>query len=199
MALHEDSFCALCDRAPFEGSFEVAVFGEAPKDDLDGVLPLLHVTVGDVGKDTASRSLNHKRRIRRVQERHNGAGGLVDYLLDELERVFRTRTETDERNIRLFARSDRSNLADLDLRSNHLMPETGDKRRDVGQPVLPLVRDEHAETVHFYALYAFRVTRNLRPWWTLPPATTRQHIQDEKRNNDDGRGDSHDRDGGRGN
>jgi hypothetical protein len=35
------------------------------------------------------------------------------------------------------------------LRSDHLVPETGDKGRDIGQAVLALVSDEHAETIHF--------------------------------------------------
>jgi hypothetical protein len=88
-----------------------------------------------------------------VQKRDNRAGGLVDDLLDQLERMLRARTETDERNIRLFARRYWSNLADLveerSPRARDWRQETGDKGRDIGQAVLALVSDEHAETIHF--------------------------------------------------
>jgi hypothetical protein len=73
----------------------------------------------------------------------------VDDLLDQLERMLRARTETDERNIRLFARSYWSDLADFDLRRDHLVSEAGDHCCDIGQAVLALVSDEHTEMVHF--------------------------------------------------
>jgi hypothetical protein len=41
-----------------------------------------------------------------------------------------------------------TDLADLDLGRDHLVPEAGDDRRDVGEPILTLVCDEHPEPFH---------------------------------------------------
>jgi hypothetical protein len=68
----------------------------------------------------------------------------VDDLLDQFERMLRARAETHERNIRLFAGCDRSDLADVDLGGDHLVPEVSDKVRHNGQAVMTLVRHEHA-------------------------------------------------------
>ncbi len=88
MALHQDPLCTLDDGWALERSLEVAQFGKAPEDDLDRVLPPLRVVVGDVGENAAPCSLDQKRRIRCLQERHHRAGRLVDDLLDHLQGMF---------------------------------------------------------------------------------------------------------------
>jgi hypothetical protein len=62
--------------------------------------------------------------------------------------MLRARAETDERNVRLFARCYQSNLADLDLGGDHLVSEVGDKGCDACQAVLALVRDKYAKALH---------------------------------------------------
>jgi GTP-binding protein LepA len=152
MALHQDPLGALGKGAALERSFEVTVLGEPPEDDLDRALPVLWVAVGDVGEDAAFCRLDHEFRIRFVQKRNNRAGSFVDDLLDQLERMLRALSEADERYIRLFAGGHRSNLADLDLRCNHLVPEAADDFGDNDQSVLALVRHEHAETLYVCAV-----------------------------------------------
>jgi hypothetical protein len=61
VALHQDALGTLGDRAALERAFQVAVLGKAPQDDLDRVLPLLRLAVGDVGEDSALRRLEHER------------------------------------------------------------------------------------------------------------------------------------------
>jgi hypothetical protein len=62
------------------------------------------------GEDAALRGLHHEVRVRLVEERNDRARRLVDDLLDQFERMLRARSETDERDIRLFARRDRADL-----------------------------------------------------------------------------------------
>ena len=72
VALHQDALRTLGDRAALERAFQVAELGEAAQDDLDRVLPLLRVAVGDVGEDAALRRLDARSRIGRVEERDDG-------------------------------------------------------------------------------------------------------------------------------
>ncbi len=72
MALHEDSLGALRDRAALESSFKVTVFGEAPQDDLDRVLPLLRVAIRVVGEDAATRRLDYEVGIRSCRSATTG-------------------------------------------------------------------------------------------------------------------------------
>jgi hypothetical protein len=48
-----------------------------------------------------------------------------------LARMLRALAETDERNVRLFAGGYRADLADLDLRRDHVVPEAGDELGDL--------------------------------------------------------------------
>ncbi len=88
-----------------------------------------------------------------MQECDDRAGRLVNDLFDQFERVLREpRAEANEGNVRLFARGHRSNFADLDLGSDHLVPKAGNKGRDIGQPIMALVSHEHPETGHIFAV-----------------------------------------------
>ena len=87
-------------------------------------------------EDAALRGLHHEVRVRLVEERNDRARRLVDDLLDQLERMLRARSETDERDIRLFARRDRADFADLDLRCDHLVSEAADDVGDDDQAVM---------------------------------------------------------------
>jgi hypothetical protein len=149
---------------------------EASQDDLDRILPLLRLAAGDVGEDAAPCRLDHEFRIRRMQERDNRAGRFVDDLLDQLERMLRALAETDERDIRLLARGYRSDLADLDLRSDHLVPEAGDKGCDVGEAILALVGDEHPETSQVTGVSGRiqRGAKNRHRVWRLAAANRRE-------------------------
>ena len=54
-------------------------------------------------------------------------------------------TEADESDVRALARRHCSDVLDLDLARDHLMPESGDDRRDERQAIRALVRDQHAQ------------------------------------------------------
>jgi hypothetical protein len=81
-----------------------------------------------------------------VEERDNRACRFVDNALDQFERMLRALAETDERNIRLFAGRYGSNLSDIDLGSDHFVPDVGDEVYDLCQAILALVGDEHTQT-----------------------------------------------------
>jgi PAS domain-containing protein len=53
--------------------------------------------------------------------------------------------QTDEGDVRPFPRRHRSDVLDLDLARDHLVPERGDDRRDERQTILALVRDQNTE------------------------------------------------------
>jgi hypothetical protein len=80
-----------------------------------------------------------------VDEGDHGTGGLVHDLLDQLERVLGALAETDEGDVRALARRHCSDVLDLDLAGDHLMPESGDDRRDERQAIRAFVRDQHAQ------------------------------------------------------
>jgi hypothetical protein len=62
-----------------------------------------------------------------VQERDNRASRFMDNLLDQLQGMLRACSEADERDVRVLARGYRSNLGDIDLRRDHVVPEVGDQ------------------------------------------------------------------------
>ena len=57
--------------------------------------------------------------------------------------------EPDQRDIGTFSRRRRPDILDIDLASDHLMPETGDDPRDELQAIPSLVRDQNAEVLSF--------------------------------------------------
>lgn len=60
--------------------------------------------------------------------------------------MLRAFPEADQGDIGMFARCHGTDLADLDLRGDYFVSESGDNGDHVGQPVLALVRDEHPKT-----------------------------------------------------
>jgi hypothetical protein len=145
VTLHQDALGALGQRPAPERRFEVVVLGEAAKDDVDRALPVLGVGVADVGEDAALRRLPDELGIARVQKHDHRAGRLAHDLVDQLQRVLGALPETDERDVGPLACGDGTDVGDLDLARDHLVPEGHDDRSDEGEAVLALVRDQDAQ------------------------------------------------------
>ena len=84
-----------------------------------------------------------------MEQDDDGAGCLLDDLLDHVERVLGALAEPDERDIGPFSRRNRPDVFDLDLASDHLMAESGNDRRDQRQAIPSLVRDQNAQMFGF--------------------------------------------------
>ena len=80
-----------------------------------------------------------------MEQDDHRAGRLVDDLLDQAERMLGALAQSDERDVGPFSRSHRPDVLDIDLASDHLMPEGGNDRRDQRQAIPPLVRDQNAQ------------------------------------------------------
>jgi hypothetical protein len=78
-----------------------------------------------------------------VDEDDHRAGGLLHDLLDQLEGVLRALPEPDQGHVGALPGRHGAHVPDLDLPSDHLVPEGGDDGRDEGKPVLALVRDQY--------------------------------------------------------
>src|SRR4029077_18337444 len=61
------------------------------------------------------------------------------------EGVLRAQPETDERDVRLFPRGHRADLFNVDLASDHVVPEPCDDLRQQLEPLALLVRDQDTE------------------------------------------------------
>ena len=59
--------------------------------------------------------------------------------------MLRALAEADEGDIRALTRRHCSDVLDLDFARDHLMPQSGDDRRDEGQAIRALVRNQHAQ------------------------------------------------------
>ena len=149
VALHENALRPLGHGSPAERSLEVVELGEAAQDDVDRALPIDGIAVGDVGEDAALRCLLHEPWIRLVDEQDHRAGGLLNDLLDQGQGVDRALSQAHERDIRPLPHGHGSDVVDLDLASDHLVPQRGDDRRDEGQPIAPFVRDQYSEMFGF--------------------------------------------------
>ena len=66
-------------------------------------------------------------------------------LLDQLERMLGALARPDEGDVGSFPRRLRSDVFHLDLARDHLVPESGDDRRDARQAIRALVRDQNAQ------------------------------------------------------
>src|SRR5581483_9468444 len=84
-----------------------------------------------------------------VEERDHRTGGLAHDLSDQLERMLRGETETDQRNIGLLARGRSGDLADIDLARDDVVAKTSHHLREHGKPVALLIRDQHAQTTRW--------------------------------------------------
>ena len=145
MAFHQDALGTLGDGAPAERAFEIVVLGEAAQHDIDRALPILGVGVGDVGEDAPLGGLLDELRSRRVKQDDHRAGRLLDDLLDQAECVLGALAQPDERHVRSLPGCHGTDVFDVDLACDHLVPERGDDRRDEGQAILALVRDQHTQ------------------------------------------------------
>ena len=105
------------------------------------------VVVDDVGEDAALGRLVDVGGILRREQRDHRAGGLVDDLRDQLERVLGAEPEPDERDVGVLSRGHRADLAHVDLAGDHLVAEPGDDLSEQLEPVAPLVRDQDAEVL----------------------------------------------------
>ena len=82
-----------------------------------------------------------------MQKRDDGAGSLVDDLVDQLEGMLRAGPKSDERNVRALTGSDNADVLDLNLASDHLVPQRDDDRNDEIETILALVRDKNSQMV----------------------------------------------------
>ena len=121
------------------------VLREALQRDVDRALQLFGRRVDDVGEDAALRGLVDVGGVVGGEERDHGTGRFAHDLRDQLERVIRIRAESDECNVRPFPLGDGTDLLDVDLACDHLVPETGHDLREQFEPVAFLVRDQYAE------------------------------------------------------
>ena len=71
--------------------------------------------------------------------------------------------ETDQRDVGTFSSSCRSDVLDIDLASDDLVPECGNDRREQRQTVPPLVRDQNAE------VFCFAITHLLHQYINHTP------------------------------
>src|SRR5436190_3215114 len=154
VALHQDAFGTLDDRAPPECSFESLVFGKAAEDDLDHVLPGAGIVVHDVGEHAELGRLPHERVVCGAENRDDRAGRLLDDRLDELERVADLMSDPDERDVGLKPFGHRSDVGHIDLTGDDLVTERGAQWRHDREPLLALVGDQDAKVpgrvVHGY-------------------------------------------------
>ena len=132
MPLHQDALGPF-DRGPAaERPLEVVVLREAAQDDVDGALPVLRLGVGDVREDAALRRLLDEFRVGGVDEHDHGAGRLLHDLLDQRQGVIRARAQPHQGDVGPLPRCHRSDVFDLDLARDHLVPERGNDGCDKG-------------------------------------------------------------------
>src|SRR3954447_8542158 len=145
MTLHQDALGSLGDRAAPKRALEVVVLGEPAEHDVDRALPIVDLRVGDVGEDSALRRLLDEGAIGRVDQEDHRARSLVHDLIDQGEGMLRALSETNQCDIGTLLGGYGSDVPDVDLARDYLMPERSDHRRDERQPILALVGYQHAE------------------------------------------------------
>ena len=148
VAGHQDSLRLLDHRAAAERSLQVVVLGEPLQGDVDRALQLLGGRVDEIGEDAAFRRLPDICRILGGEQRDHGAAGLLDDLLDQLERMLRRETEPDKRDIGVLPRGHRGDRRDVDLAGDHFVPEPGDNLGEQLEPITPLVGDQDAQVLN---------------------------------------------------
>jgi len=147
MAGHQDPFRLLDRGAAPERPLQVLVFGKALERDVDRTLQLFGVGVDEVRENAAFCSLVDVRGIPGREQRDHRAGGFVDDLRDQLERVLGAQAEANQRHIGSLPRSHRTDLPDLDLTGDHVMAELGDDLCEQLEPVTSLIRDQDTEVL----------------------------------------------------
>ena len=144
VALHHDPFGSLDGGAAAEGTLQVLELGEPAQDDLDRVLELVGVGVGDVGEDAALGRLADERVIVGLEQRDHWARRLVDDLADQLEGMGAAVAQADQSDIGVLTPGHSRDLAHLDRARDHLMAEADDDPRDVVEPIAALIGDQDA-------------------------------------------------------
>jgi hypothetical protein len=145
VALHEDALRSLDQGAPSERALQGVEFREALQHDVDRALPLAGVGVADVGEHAAAGGLLDEVRVAGMEQDDHWAGRFADDPVDQVESVRRAVAESDERHVRSFPRGDGTDVFDLDLACDDLVPESHDHRRDEREAVFALVRDQDAK------------------------------------------------------
>ena len=145
VALHEDALGALGLGAAPEGALQVVVLRETAERDVERALQLLGRAVDDVGEDAALGGLVDERGVMALEHRDHRAVGLADDPLDQLQRVRRARAEADECDVGVLVRGQRADLGDVRRSGDHDVAQARDELGDQRDPVLSLVRDQHAQ------------------------------------------------------
>ena len=145
VAFHQDPLGALGEGTAPECALEVVVLGEAAQDDVDRALPVASVGVGDVGEHAPLRRLPDEARIGRVEQDDHRARGFPHDFLDQAEGVMGACPEPDQRHIGSLAGGHGSDVCDLNLTRDHLMPKGRDDRCDERESILALVSNQHAQ------------------------------------------------------
>ena len=144
---HHDPLRLLDHRPAAERALQALVLREALQGDVDRALQILGVALDDVGEDAAPGRLVDVGRILGLEHRDHRAGGLVDDLPDQVERVLRIEAEPHQGDVGTFSRRHRADLGDRDLACDHLMPEPGYDRSEQREAFELLVRDEDTQVV----------------------------------------------------
>ena len=83
--------------------------------------------------------------IGRVDEEDHRARGFMHDLVDHCEGMLRALAEADQGDIGSLPGGHDSDVYNVDLAGDHLVPEVRDHRRDERQPIPALVGDQHPE------------------------------------------------------
>lgn len=149
VSLHQDPNSPLDDGAPSHRVRQLIELGKPEEDDLHRVLPGgAVVLVRDVREDTALCRFRDEGRVRLVQQRDHGARGLVDDLVDQVERVPAVRSQPDDRNVRRNLHRRRPDLRHRDLLADDLVAEALDDSTNGSKPVDLLARNQHTQRRH---------------------------------------------------
>jgi hypothetical protein len=115
--------------------------------DVDRALPILDVGVADVGEHAPLGRFLDEVRIAAVDECDHRAGGLLHDPLDQPERMIGALPEPDQRDVGSLPGGHRSDVFDVDLARDHLVPQCRDDRSDESEAVLALVGNQDAQVL----------------------------------------------------
>jgi hypothetical protein len=148
VAGHQDPLRLLDHRPPAESSLQVVVLAEPLERNVDRALQFLGSRIDEVRENAAFGRLADVSRVFGGEERDHRAAGFADDLFDQLERVLRRHTKSDERDIRLLPCSHRGDRRDVDLAGDHLMPEPGYNLSEQLKPVAPFVGNQDPQPLN---------------------------------------------------
>ena len=99
-----------------------------------------------------------------MQQHDHGAGGFAHDLVDQVERVFRALSESDERDVGSFPAGHGSDVFDFDLAGDDLVAERDDNRRYRREAVLALVGDQDAQMLGLAVSSSAAQARKSESW-----------------------------------